>query len=306
MLLPSVIPPQPHALSPAACPPPQPHPRLDAACALQAWFLCCAVRNNIPPPGNSPPSRCSPAMASARAPAVRSDIVSSLPLELATSVLLRVDLEDLLACSAVCRSWRSLARLECLYVPYLQRKHARPASGRSATALAPAASVRSQLLERYRGLSASSYFSSCETLRDLALRHLRLQKQWATGVPTRKFGLLAEGGQDARLLSVVVDPLWDLVITGGVDGTVRFWCTKTRRPVDTAHARGLVELARPGIAAMALEGDYLVVGDNVRAPLLRWSHLTAPSPPLPFRQVSSTSSSATTRHAPLSAPPASP
>jgi hypothetical protein len=189
------------------------------------------------------------------------DIITNLPLELATSILLLVDLSDLLSCSAVCKAWRKLAHHDYLYVPHLVRKHSIVTNGKAPiTSKSSPSSIRSELLQRYNTLSATSYFSGSSTLRDLALRDLALLKRWARGVPTRKRNLNATLEHEAVLLSVVIDPVYGLVITGDRAGKVVFWSVETGRRVqslDFSNGAGDVD---PAISAMALANDYLALG----------------------------------------------
>lgn len=89
-------------------------------------------------------------------------------------------------------------------------------------------------------------------------------KQWKTGRPWRKTNLNISKEHADVILSVLVDPVYNLVMSGDRSGKVVFWSTQTERMVggflledeDNQH----VPDPRPAASAMALSGDHLVIG----------------------------------------------
>jgi hypothetical protein len=188
------------------------------------------------------------------------NILSDLPLELIDLVLAELDVQDLFICSAVSRRWRQLTVAnDRLYAARLCKKHNLVTLGKDPLPSRPGVG---DLLERYSHLSASPFFDGANTLRELALRDLHLLESWKRGVP-KQTNLNAEPSScpatppehvDA-VLSVVVDPVYNMVITGDRAGKVVFWDFRTKQAVGR-----LCLQPNDAVAAMAIEGDYLVMG----------------------------------------------
>lgn len=66
------------------------------------------------------------------------------------------------------------------------------------------------------------------------------------------------------VLSVLVDPVYDLVVSGDCSGKVVFWSTQTEKMVSSLlledEGNQRFPDPRPAASAMALEGDHLVIG----------------------------------------------
>lgn len=191
------------------------------------------------------------------------DFISELPLELSRLILSLLSIKDIFICSAVSRTWRSHTLVDdTLYLPHLLKKYNNLNHGRNSIPLK--ANTTQELLRRFPNLSASSYFSNASSLRDLALRDLYLLKQWNSGVPLRKINLNAPLKHKDVILSVLIDPVYNLVVSGDRSGKVVFWSTKTEKVVNSFLLEGednhRFQDAHPAASAMALEGDHLVIG----------------------------------------------
>lgn len=199
----------------------------------------------------------------------RKDFISDLPAELGVLILSQLDIKDLFRSSAVCQRWRKLTiHYDFLYGPHLIKKHDHVTHGRDPIT-ASRAGMSQELLQRYPKLSASEYFASPKSLRDLALRDLYLLKRWNAGIPTRTINLNTRRAPEhaAVILSVLVDPVYKILISGDKSGKVVFWSTHTERPVRSIELRDKEPITSndPAISAMALGTDYLVIGTWVNS-----------------------------------------
>lgn len=191
------------------------------------------------------------------------DFISELPLELSRIVLSLLDITDIFICSAVSRTWRSHTLVDdSLYLSHILRKYNNLTHGRDS--IHSGANTARELIRRFPRLSASSYFSGVSSLRDLALRDLYLLKQWKSGIPWRKINLNASLEHADVILSVLVDPVYTLVVSGDRSGKVVFWSTETEEVIksfvlENEDIQRFPELLSAA-SAMALEGEHLVIG----------------------------------------------
>jgi hypothetical protein len=191
------------------------------------------------------------------------DFISELPLELSRLVLSLLDIKDIFICSAVSRTWRSHTLVDdTLFLPHLLGKYNNLTHGRNP--IPPKANVAQELIQRFPKLSASSYFLNASSLRDLAHRDLHLLKQWKSGIPWRRTDLNVSLEHKDVVLSVLVDPVYNLVVSGDRSGKVVFWSTQTEKVVSSLlledEDNQRFPDPRPAASAMALEGDHLVIG----------------------------------------------
>lgn len=197
------------------------------------------------------------------------DFISELPLELSRIVLSLLDITDIFICSAVSRTWRSHTLVDdSLYLSHILRKYNNLTHGRDP--IRPGANTSRELIQKFPKLSASSYFSNPLSLRDLALRDLYLLKQWKSGIPWRKTNLNISLEHVDVILSVLVDPVYSLVVSGDRSGKVVFWSTQTEKVISSFILEDEDSQRFPGaplpVSAMALEGEHLVIGTWVFPP----------------------------------------
>ena len=191
------------------------------------------------------------------------DFISDLPPELSRLILSQLDIQDVFMCAAVCRAWRSHTRVnDSLYIPHLLRKYNNITHGLDP--IPPRANASQELLQRFPHLSASSYFCNPKSLRDLALRDVRLQRKWESGIPWRKANLNSVMKHNDVVFSVLVDQVYSLVVSGDRSGGVVFWSTRTEEMIKKLNLAQEpsedVPAISPAISAMALKDDHLVIG----------------------------------------------
>lgn len=75
--------------------------------------------------------------------------------------------------------------------------------------------------------------------------------------------------QVGAILSVLIDPVYGLVVSGSRSGEVVFWSVETETMVkrlDFARLPGDSPVYFPAVSAMALDGEHLVMGTWVYIP----------------------------------------
>ncbi|PWW80384.1 hypothetical protein C7212DRAFT_350576 [Tuber magnatum] len=191
------------------------------------------------------------------------DFISDLPPELSRLILSQLEIHEVFKCAAVCRAWRSHTKInDNLYIPHLLLKYNNITHGRDP--IPPRANISQELLQRFPHLTASSYFCDPKSLRDLALRDMHLRRKWKSGIPWRKANLNACMKHNDVIFSVLIDQVYGLVVSGDRSGGVVFWSIRTEEMVKELKLgpgpNEDVPAISPAISAMALNGDYLVIG----------------------------------------------
>ncbi|EWC48304.1 hypothetical protein DRE_02408 [Drechslerella stenobrocha 248] len=184
------------------------------------------------------------------------DGLPGLPSEMLLLILEQLDLDSLLRCHNVCRSWRRFTAVESIHLPHVLRAYAELTHG---TRPLPPGLDRpeavKQLKQRFRtSVSALPVFAECSTLRDIAVRLRRLDRSWLSGTNTNFASLYHE----RPVTAVAVDTKAGLIVAGDDRGAITFWDA----PTGTYRGREHFSLDGLGCSAplhIVVEGDLMVI-----------------------------------------------
>lgn len=142
------------------------------------------------------------------------DFISDHPPEISGLILSYLSIDDLRNCARVCRTWRSYALQDMLYLPYVLERYNRLSHERSSTQNELGKHhIAKELLERFPRLSATTYFENSASLRDLAIRNLQLEKSWKSGKPSN-ITTVKLLNQPGRLTCATIDSISKAIIVG--------------------------------------------------------------------------------------------
>ncbi|KAK6354138.1 hypothetical protein TWF730_008554 [Orbilia blumenaviensis] len=195
------------------------------------------------------------------------DGLDSLPAEVLALILGLLDLESLLKCHDVCRSWRahSLYESNYLYLPHVLDAYNQLTHGTRPLPANLRGPEKSQYLKELikTSVSALPVFAECETLRDIAVVLHRLDKSWLSGNNTSFASLNRAEAlvHDTPILAVAVDARSGSIVTGDMSGVVAFWNVSTRNcyyqcrfPISDMQGNWAVPYR------IAIDGDIMVIG----------------------------------------------
>ncbi|KAK6529603.1 hypothetical protein TWF281_008772 [Arthrobotrys megalospora] len=191
------------------------------------------------------------------------DGLDSFPAEVLTLILELLDLESLLKCHDVCRSWREHSLYESNYLPHVLDAYNQLTHGTRPLPAGLRGPEKARHLKELikTSISALPVFAECETLRDIAVVLHRLDKSWLSGSNT-SFASLNHGEiHNTHVLAVAIDAKTGSIVTGDSGGVVAFWNISTgkcyhqcRFPISGVQWSWALPFR------IAIEGDIMVIG----------------------------------------------
>ncbi|KAF3935551.1 hypothetical protein ABW19_dt0202519 [Dactylella cylindrospora] len=189
---------------------------------------------------------------------------TKFPNEVVLLILEQLDLESLLECHDVCRSWRRYSLFEFNYIPYVLDAYTQLTYG---TRPLPAGLKKEEKCEYLRRLfntsvSALPVFAECQTLRDIAIKLHELEKSWLSGRNTGFAQLNRPGIHQMPIMAVAIDAQTGSIVTGDSGGVVAFWNIST----GACYYKSRFPFSGPQWAIpmhIVIEGDLMVIGTPV-------------------------------------------
>ncbi|KAF3925069.1 hypothetical protein AA313_de0207670 [Arthrobotrys entomopaga] len=188
------------------------------------------------------------------------DGLDGFPNEVLALILELLDLDSLLKCHDVCKSWRKCSLWESNYLAHVLDAYTELTHGtRPLSATLSGSDKMLRLGELFRtSVSALPVFATCRSLRDIAVVLRKLDRAWLAGSNT-SFASLSHVNIQAPLLCMAVDTGTGSIVTGHNEGTVTFWnasdgsCYHQSKFEAFGYRRAIPK-------HIAIEGNIMVIG----------------------------------------------